>query len=132
MALMEWDDAYLIGIESLDYEHRDLINTINELHENLSGAPDKMEIEAYLGSILRRMTAHFAHEENLMQEADYAHVVAHKKEHEAFLDDYVESMKTYHDTADLERVSDIEVMLKSWIGEHIVTTDRQMVQIKGL
>ncbi|MCZ6870223.1 MAG: hypothetical protein O7G84_12035 [Gammaproteobacteria bacterium] len=35
MALFQWDDAYLIGVDELDFEHKDLFARLNELHEDL-------------------------------------------------------------------------------------------------
>ena len=30
MALFQWDDAYLIGVDELDFEHKDLFARLNE------------------------------------------------------------------------------------------------------
>jgi len=33
MSLMEWRDEFHIGIAEVDYEHREMIELINELHD---------------------------------------------------------------------------------------------------
>jgi len=33
MALLRWKDEYGVGIEAVDYEHKELIDLINRLHE---------------------------------------------------------------------------------------------------
>jgi hemerythrin len=60
-----WDDAFLIGIDGLDYEHKALIENINRLHEEPARHDDKSQIETCRGDIYARMQAHFALEEHV-------------------------------------------------------------------
>ncbi|MBV41063.1 MAG: hypothetical protein CMM23_20810 [Rhodospirillaceae bacterium] len=46
-----WRDDYLIGVEKLDWEHQDLFERLNELHDVLSDSDDPAAIEACLGEI---------------------------------------------------------------------------------
>ena len=83
--LFEWSDEYLIGIEELDYEHRDLINRLNELHGELTHYDEKGKIEDCLREIQNRVVAHFALEEHFMLDNNYKNYAPHKKEHDDFL-----------------------------------------------
>ena len=35
MQLLQWKDEYSVGIDAVDYEHKELIDLINRLHEEL-------------------------------------------------------------------------------------------------
>lgn len=123
---ISWSDAFLIGIEELDFEHRRLIEDINELHRELLARADVARIGDTLSRILSRMQAHFALEEHVMLSHKYPHYAEHKAEHERLLDDYTDLMtKCERDRALPER-DKVERVLRDWIVDHIVTTDRKM------
>lgn len=124
-----WSDDFLIGIEELDYEHRCLIEDINKLHRELREGVDAEGITATLGSIYSRMQAHFALEERVMASHNYAHFSEHKAEHERLLDEYAERMTKFHsDPAAGDRQA-LERVLRSWIVDHILTTDKKMSEM---
>ncbi len=122
----KWDDSYLIGIEELDHEHKALIDDINRLHEELTGQGGPSEIEKCLGEIHARMQAHFALEENVMQEHEYPYLAEHKAEHDELLDSYTESMlQLLNDTGPTTSLS-IQEKLQHWVMVHIGTSDKKM------
>jgi len=49
--LFRWDESFLIGIDELDHEHKQLIDDINRLHEELAGN-QKSEVRKWLGDEL--------------------------------------------------------------------------------
>lgn len=124
-----WSDAFLIGIEALDYEHRGLVDDINRLHRELLGQVDRGRIEDTLGMIHSRMQAHFALEERVMQANDYVHYAEHKAEHERLLDEYAEYMTTLESNPTLGERSSIENVLREWIIDHILAYDKKMSQM---
>jgi len=115
--LCEWDDSLLIGIEELDYEHKVLIEDINRLHAELTRNTDRSAIAKCLGDVHSRMLAHFALEEHVMKEHKYAFFDEHKREHDEFLEDYMECMMKF---------LNIEECLKEWVINHITTSDKKM------
>jgi len=52
--LFAWDESFLIGIDELDHEHKQLIDDINRLHEELAGN-QKSEVRKWLGEVCARM-----------------------------------------------------------------------------
>ncbi len=121
-----WSDDFLIGIEELDYEHRCLIEDINKLHRELREHADLDGIKATLGTIHSRMQAHFALEESVMVSHKYAHYREHKEEHERLLDECAERITIFDrgpNPGDQEAIEDV---LRKWIVDHILTTDKKM------
>jgi hemerythrin len=127
--LIEWRDEYLIGVEELDYEHRDLINRLNELHEELAHHDEKEEIENCLGEIHVRVVAHFALEEHFMVENDFKNYTQHKKEHDDFLEVIVDLIEKFHTDPELSYGNKLEQQLQRWIVNHIVTSDQELATV---
>ncbi len=127
--LFKWDESFLIGIEELDHEHKVLIDDINRLHEQLVRHDQKSEIEKCLGAIYARMQAHFALEEHLMKEHEYKFFDEHKREHDDLLDSYTEYMLQFLNDTDVSSSIPIEDILKHWVMNHIITSDKKMSQM---
>ena len=126
---MQWNDGYLIGVEELDYEHRDLFNRLNNLHQELLGQNDKENIEACLGEIHTRIMSHFALEERFMREAMTPTYEQHKREHDDFLEVIVDIIEQFRTDPDLSYGNTLEKQLRRWIVSHITTSDREMIDL---
>ena len=48
MSLLSWKPEYSVGIASMDDEHREMIELINDVYEKLGAAPDTGAIEGCL------------------------------------------------------------------------------------
>ena len=124
--LLEWDDEYLIGVESLDQEHRDLFARVNELGAQLARQEDKARIEETLGEIYARMAAHFALEEKFMRDTDFPNFERHKREHERFLSNIVEVLEDFRKEPGLGYSVTVLAELKHWIINHVLTSDQEL------
>jgi hemerythrin-like metal-binding protein len=72
------------------------------------------------------MQAHFALEEHVMVSHDYPHYPEHKAEHERLLDEYTELMTKFERGPNLVDQEAMEGMLRRWIVDHILTSDKKM------
>jgi len=126
LKLLEWSDSYLIGIEELDFEHKDLFDRLNELHRDLASNDDNAWIEGCLGEICSRVGAHFALEERYMQRTKFANYEAHKKEHDTFLEVIIEVVETFRANPDPSFRDTLVDQLQRWVLDHITTSDREI------
>ena len=85
MTLIEWKRHYSVGVKAVDHEHRELIDLINRLHEELLAGTSSPAVTAFLGEIFRSISAHFALEERFMLEHRYDQFAEHKQAHEQLL-----------------------------------------------
>lgn len=130
--LFEWHDDYLIGIEELDYEHRDLINRLNELHGELAQHDEKGKIEDCLREIQVRVAAHFALEEHFMIDNNFFNYTPHKEEHDNFLALIADLIEKFLVDPELSYGDELEKQLQHWIVNHILTSDQELaLAIKG-
>ena len=125
-SLLEWSDAYLIGVEELDFEHKDLFNRLNELHKELARHDDKAKIEGCLGEIHARVLAHFALEEKFMRGTNFTNYEQHNREHDDFLDVVVDIIEEFRVGPELSYGHALEAQLQRWIINHITTSDQEL------
>lgn len=127
MALIEWKNEYLLGLKPLDLEHQDLFECINDLYRQCTRQITGFEIEDCLGQLHTRLAAHFALEESSMRETKNPHYLAHKAEHDRFLEEVTEVVAGFGTNPGEEHVEAFAIRVKEWITTHITTTDRQLV-----
>ena len=128
MALFEWSDDYLLGLEALDFEHKDLFDCINDLYEQCRIRSEGDEIEDCLAQLHARLAAHFALEEHAMREMSNPHYESHKAEHDQFLEEVTEVVASFGTSPGEEHLEAFAIRVKEWILTHITTTDRQLVE----
>lgn len=125
MALIEWKENFNVGVDEVDFEHRELIDLINALHADLLAAGKKGSILDFLGEIYTRIAAHFALEEKVMRDHHYDQYQAHKDDHERLLDEIRDIMDDYED-AELFSDSELSRRLTQWFVGHFKSMDSRL------
>jgi hemerythrin len=125
MALIEWKKNYSVGNQAVDHEHRELIDLINRLHEDLLAGSREPRVSAFLGEIFRAISAHFALEELFMREHGYDRASEHKQAHEELL----EQIRDIMDDFEADRVAASRKLagrLDEWFTVHFKTHDARL------
>ena len=125
MSLIEWKDEFNIGIAAVDFEHRDLIELINDLHHRLIRGATYDSVVATLGEIYAQISGHFALEEKFMRDTEYAAYPAHKESHEALLDDLRDIMDGIEDDGSYDK-DRLSTELEQWFTVHFRTHDAKL------
>jgi hemerythrin len=128
--LIEWKESYRTGLEEVDHEHRELIELINRLYEQLHDRQAPLSVPAFFGDLNRAITAHFALEERHMREHRYDQLREHKGEHERLLDEIRDLMDRYETTTDV-RPESLGKALDDWFTGHFRTHDSRLHQMLG-
>ena len=131
MTIIEWQDHFSVGVASVDHEHRELIDLINQLHETMLADGSVGAILEGLGEIYAQIAAHFALEERIMREKRYRFFAAHKEDHEVLLDDLREIMDEV-DTKGIYDANQLSQDLDRWFSEHFQTHDAKLHRLAGL
>jgi hemerythrin-like metal-binding protein len=131
MALVEWKDEFAVGITSVDHEHRQLIQLINDLHARLPAGPTKDAITRVLAEIHTRIAAHFALEERVMRERRYDQYADHKADHERLLDEIRDIMDRYDADAYFNYETALTRELGDWFAIHFRTKDARLHKMLG-
>ncbi|NIR29895.1 MAG: hemerythrin family protein [Gammaproteobacteria bacterium] len=125
MALIEWKEEFSVGVASVDHEHRELIELINDTHDHLVHTNEREAVADFLGEIYAKISAHFALEERLMREQEYDQYLDHKADHERLLDEIRDIMDYYLDTREFDEER-FAAQLASWFTEHFKTKDARL------
>lgn len=135
MPLLPWSEKFKLDIPSVDHEHKEMIDLINELYDALGKTPPKDQVMGFLEEINAKIHAHFALEEKVMRGLGYDELAAHKGEHEKLLDEIHDIMDRTEagDFVDLE--AELAPALKAWFGNHFATKDARLhhfLEAKGI
>jgi hemerythrin len=130
MQLLQWKDEYSVGIDAVDYEHKELIDLINRLHEELGASDSKRTVSAFFGDLLKGISAHFALEEKFMREHGYSGLGSHKEDHERLLDELRDIMDDFEDAKEID-AAELRGRLDTWFTRHFRTHDAQLHRSLG-
>jgi hemerythrin len=129
MPYLQWTDSLLMGIKTIDDQHRRLVDMVNELHDLATGSGQRCPTPEMVARLKTYAGEHFLVEEGYMQAFAYSGYAAHKKEHEAFC----AALQCFEKGCADGRVHPAELLefLKSWLTNHILDVDMKMGQFLG-
>lgn len=125
MPLITWKPEFAVGVESVDFEHEQMVKLINEIYDEMKTRRDADSIEQFLGDVHFAISAHFALEEKLMRKAAYPEYAAHKEEHEELLEQIRDLMDQF--ARDPDKGFDLlQEKLSDWFEDHFATFDARL------
>lgn len=125
MSLLEWNSSLEVCHETIDTQHRSLIDLINRLHTSYVERRSPEDIKRVLLELYRYTAYHFREEEALMEAARYGGMAAHLDEHNTFvqrLDELADRVKN----GDLHIRTETFFWLVEWLLDHISVTDKKL------
>lgn len=125
MSLLRWKDEYSVGIASMDDEHREMIDLINDVYAKLGDSPDAATIESCLEEIFSTISLHFALEERIMRDSGYDEYEDHKEDHEELLDEIRDLMDGF-EANPKEGARALRLRLSDWFGKHFSSFDARL------
>lgn len=128
---IEWDPSLSMGIDTLDLQHRELFDRINDLRVAVSQGQARTETGRMIAYLEEYVKVHFTMEETLMKRKKYRDYVAHRQEHLNFLTMFFEMKQRYEELeaegAILSFLAvEIDRKLAEWLVEHIGKVDKQL------
>lgn len=133
---IEWDPSISMGVDTLDLQHRELIEHINDLRAAISQGQARSETGRMFSFLEEYVKVHFTMEETLMKRKKYREYVAHRQEHLNFLTMFLEMKQTYEELAAEGAILsflavDLDRKLAEWLVEHITKVDKQFGDFLG-
>ena len=126
MSLIEWNDAFSVGIQKIDEQHKKFFSITNLLFDSMRGAQDREVIGSVLKELQQYVVYHFKAEESLMKMYNYPNMNAHKQEHDGAIHIVNKLVLDYErgiQTVDIELLK----FLSDWIQSHILQVDRKYI-----
>lgn len=127
MSILTWNDQLLVGIDSVDSQHQNLVTLINRLDEVIALGEDHKTVLETVNDLVDYTVYHFQHEEKLMQQAGFNPEMysKHCQQHREF----VEKMQRVQADAQLDASAiskDLLDFLVDWLCHHTLKTDKLM------
>ena len=130
MPLLQWKDHYSVGIEAVDHEHKELIELINRLADEVLAEGTTLTASAFFGDLIKGISAHFALEERFMRERGYDQLTQHKGDHERLLDEILKIMDEFEGDETANR-AELAARLDAWFSRHFETHDARLHKALG-
>ena len=120
MNYWSWDPSLSIGIDTIDEQHKRILDYINELGEART-EKNKEKVTQVLEGLVDYTATHFQFEEDLMEKSGYYLSDAHKRVHRSFIAIINRYIERHHAGEDITRklMSDLQV----WLVSHIKKDD---------
>ena len=128
MALIKWNEKLSVKINSIDDQHKILIDMINEFYEMIGDKSNDELISALIKKMKEYTVVHFSYEEKLFKEYNYSDFEAHKKEHQGFVNKVIDLEKRFND-GKIIMSFEITKFLKDWLIKHIQGTDMKYTKL---
>jgi hemerythrin-like metal-binding protein len=80
MALMDWSDALVDGVASIDTQHHELVDLMNALYDSAAAGEGAVTVRLF-DKLLEHTVAHFRHEETLFINTAYPDADRHRRHH---------------------------------------------------
>lgn len=81
MPFINWTETDKVNVNSIDEQHRIIIENINSMHQMMISDDQEKKLET-IDSFIHALIKHFTDEENLMKENKFVNYFSHKLEHD--------------------------------------------------
>ena len=127
MVMMEWNEALKLGHSKIDRDHQKLIALINELGEAMAAGQGREVCGRVLAELIGYTKTHFAMEEHLMSQYQYAQSTAHMAEHAKLVREVLEFQGRYDAGTATLSVSLLHFLME-WLTHHILESDKALAK----
>ncbi|MGF1587241.1 MAG: bacteriohemerythrin [Bacteroidales bacterium] len=127
MAYFEWDDTLSVKIESIDNQHRKIIDLINDFYGSIRENTGNVNTRKLIVGMKDYTLQHFRIEEIYMKKYGYPDYEMHKQEHDLFVAK-VSDLEEKLNQGKLIVSFEITGFLKEWVKKHIQGTDKKYTE----
>lgn len=125
----EFTDEYLVGVDLIDGEHRELfaiVDRANQLVKDYDFSSGYDKIMEILSELEVYTKEHFRDEEEYMESIHYDGLAAQKRAHEAFIDKLENIDFNDIENNPKEYLQELLEFLLGWLINHILYTDKKI------
>ncbi len=124
---IQWNPRLAVGVASIDNQHKELFDRVNRLltaMESKQGEPEVKRLVSFLGDYV---VSHFGGEERLMQQHGYGGFADHKKQHDAFVKEFLGVKATIEKSGSSSELAvKLNHRICTWLLDHIGKTDKAL------
>lgn len=124
MSGLAWNHASAVGVQAMDDQHGILMDTVNELRQQLLRGENHDRIAQQLDRLVEFTGMHFQCEESLLERHGFPGLSEHRAEHQRLLNE----IKCAIEQSEHGEASDVQPLLaflRDWYTNHVEKVDRQ-------
>jgi hemerythrin len=125
--MFQWEEKYSVGIQSIDNQHKEIFNHLNELLQAMKEGKAENVTTKIILELAKYAKIHFQKEEFFFQRFNYPQADEHIREHQLFIEK-VESFKTEFKSGRITLTFELLSFLKNWIDHHIMEVDKKYIE----
>jgi hemerythrin len=82
-----WTHACIVGVKAMDDQHGILVDTLNEVHQQLARGSAPEQLNEYMERLIEFTSLHFGCEESLLERYGFPDLDEHRMAHRQLLSD---------------------------------------------
>jgi hemerythrin len=118
---LSWRDDWVLEIEMLDDEHREMVRLINRLFD----AADRAPLTGRLDALMDHLRRHFATEERFMRAIEFPDTDKHCREHVMQMAEFVDLRRSITRSCATALDAEDQASIRHWFFNHVVAEDRR-------
>ena len=122
MGFFDWKEEYSVGIDTINKQHKVIIELMNDLFESIRDAREDLIIKEILEELLKYSNYHFGLEKTLFDKYNYPKSEEHLKEHNYFISKIEFFMKETNSNIQSVPIETLDY-LKNWFKNHMMMKD---------
>jgi hemerythrin-like metal-binding protein len=126
--LIQWDPEKMsTGVDTIDEQHMELINMINQLHRACLAGAGRQELRQMMNFLAEYVHTHFKHEEGIMEQHQCPSKAKNKMAHQKFLSDFGKLVASFEARGETTAVLlDLRRLVADWLVNHICSVDTKL------
>ncbi len=131
---MYWTENLATGIKTIDEQHKDIINKMNEVFKSKNTSNNPKEVFETLKYLENYVKRHFADEEKIQLQSKYPKYQQHKQAHAEFIKSVDKLFEKFNkEGVVLTLIIDVNKTILDLFIKHITNVDKQFADYyKGL
>jgi hemerythrin len=128
MMFLKWNDSFSVKVNSIDQQHKKLIDLINSFYDNINQGSPKEKLLILINELKKYTIVHFSTEEEYFKKFNYLDFAAHKEEHDKFVAT-IQNYEERYKSGKLLLTIEVTNFIKKWITQHILGTDKKYIEL---
>jgi len=124
MPLLDWQSKFDLGVDAMDREHKELVATMNHIHDLDQRGAGKAQVDAAIRRLIQLTKAHFVDEERHMEAIGFPDRSRHALIHVDMLAKVAAHYESFQQGSGRVAKAFFDFLVY-WLGAHITGIDRK-------
>jgi len=125
--MISWNDGLIIGVKSIDDDHKKLLDIINEFSKAIDKNTNNEEFEKIFEELNLYVKGHLLREEVLIRKSGYKDFNKHQDQHQSFANKIPEIKDRFFSMNDYFNKKNVIIFLTDWLINHIINEDMKLI-----